>query len=178
MGSDISGALIISNGLSAQLARRTFRTEDKLSDTDVTFFGISDLHYSGPDSSKANQDLIKLLNAFPEPLIRNQLGCNVATARGVVLTGDITDAGKLNRWEAFTADYGVNADASLVYPMYELWGNHDGRSDGVVAQGIKMRDPSVSEPCHDLEKRFPLPHGPGKVHFTSVNIYPGRFPRL
>lgn len=156
----------------------TFRTEDKLSDTDVTFFGISDLHYTGPESNKANQDLIRIMNAFPGTAYPAEVGGNVATPRGVVVTGDIANAGRQPEWDSFVQDYGLNRDASLAYPIYELWGNHDGRTTDVVAQGIKQRNPSRPNLAMISKNGFHYSWDWGKVHFTCANIYPAQVSKI
>ncbi|MCX6343576.1 MAG: metallophosphoesterase [Armatimonadetes bacterium] len=156
----------------------SFRTEDKLTDTDVTFYAISDLHYTGPDSHKANQDLIRIMNAFPGAAYPAEVGGNVATPRGILLTGDIANNGKPQEWEAFVADYGLNGDASLAYPIYELWGNHDGRTVDIVAQGMKKRNPSRPNLTAISKNGFHYSWDWGKVHFACANIYPGQVSKI
>ena len=156
----------------------SFRTEDKLTDTDITFFGISDLHYTGPESHKANRDLIDIMNALPGTAYPAEVGGNIATPRGVVMTGDIANSGRQQEWDAFVADYGLNGDALLAYPIYELWGNHDGRTTDVVAQGIKKRNPSRPNLTMISTNGFHYSWDWGKVHFVCANIYPGQVSKV
>jgi len=156
----------------------SFRTGDKLADNDITFYGISDLHYIGPDSHKANRDLIDVMNAFPGTAYPTEVGGNVATPRGVVMTGDIANNGRQQEWDAFVADYGLNGDALLAYPIYELWGNHDGRTTDIVAQGIKKRNPSRPNLTMISTNGFHYSWDWGKVHFTCANIYPAQVSKI
>ena len=120
----------------------TFRTEDQPVPGHLTFFVVSDTHY-GLDwrVDAAVQALIDQMNFLPgTPLPESLGGAPVRTPRGVIHLGDITNDGKAEQWAAFVRDFGLLGEARLAFPVYELFGNHDGGSSLPVRQGIRERN--------------------------------------
>jgi cytolysin (calcineurin-like family phosphatase) len=111
---------------------------------DVTFFVVSDTHYGySPTAAAANEKTIDAMNRLPGSAYPERVGGYVAEPRGVVVLGDlINDASGPDAersWKEFTADFGVDGEGRLKFPVYELAGNHDGGEEGIVRQGIKER---------------------------------------
>lgn len=93
-------------------------------DIDITFFITSDTHYGveADGAIPANQATIDIMNAMPGTAYPVSIGGTVDTPRGVVVTGDLTEAGLTEEWGWFTADYGINGEGRVNYPVYEGWG--------------------------------------------------------
>lgn len=134
---------------------------------EVSFFLVGDTHYYAPKDSPEKIDetsaannarLIDWLNKLPGTAVPKEAagsdGVTVPTPLGVIHAGDIIDSGdkgagavarKAQDTElaAFLADWGLNGDAKLKYPCFEVHGNHDGpRGDGPVVSEIIKRNKS------------------------------------
>ena len=121
-----------------------FRVEDEPRPGHLTFFVISDTHY-GLDwrVEPAVQLLIDKMSFLPgTPLPEKVGGGIVRTPRGVIHLGDITNDGKAEQWQAYVRDFGLTGEARLAFPIYELFGNHDGGADLPIRKGILERSRS------------------------------------
>lgn len=110
---------------------------------DITFFGTTDTHYSdGPPAGARVR--IDAMNALPGTPYPDSVGGAVAEPRGVVFTGDLTNASQEIEWSRFTLDFGINGEGRLRFPVYELTGNHDaGNTEvgfGYPQEGIRWRN--------------------------------------
>ena len=103
---------------------------------DVRFLVVSDTHLGYADIDKDNARLIPKLN---------EIGAN---ARGVVITGDLTEYGQPKEWEQFTKLYGLRGtETALKLPVFEMVGNHDKVNLGPwVEQRVSER--------HETKERF------------------------
>jgi hypothetical protein len=119
----------------------TFRTEDKPEPGKLTFFVVSDTHY-GLDwrVEPAVQALIDRMNFMPGTALPKSVGGGVIrTPRGVIHLGDMTNDGKRAQWEAYVRDFGLRGEGRLAFPVYDMFGNHDGGADLPVRQGLIKR---------------------------------------
>ena len=94
----------------------------------ITFFMTTDLHYGDMDDNKdrafgANKATIDMMNNLPGSEYPGDIPGKVDRPRAVVVTGDIAEDGLAEEWQWFTADYGVNGEGRVKYPVYEGWGN-------------------------------------------------------
>jgi len=118
-----------------------FRVEDEPAPGKLTFFVVSDTHY-GLDwrVEPVVQALVDKMNFLPGTLLPEKVGGSVIrTPRGVIHLGDITNDGKEPQWNAFVRDFGLTGENRLAYPVFELFGNHDGGADQPVRKGILDR---------------------------------------
>lgn len=96
------------------------------SGSDVTFAVVSDTHFGYADMTAQNQALVRRLNAIEGRRYPASLGGIVGAPRGLVITGDLTEWGKVDEWEAFVATYGRDGtEGALRFPVLEMIGNHD-----------------------------------------------------
>jgi hypothetical protein len=111
----------------------------------ITFFITSDTHYGLSQTvAAADEKTIGAMNALPGTAYPREIGGVVAAPRGVAVLGDLTnDGGSPDApisWRLFSADFGVNGEGRLKFPVYELPGNHDGGDDQTVRRGIRERN--------------------------------------
>ena len=154
----------------------SFRTEDKLTTNDVTFYVTSDLHYgASPTTAAANEMTIDFVNVLPGTAYPSAVGGNVATPRGVVITGDLTNAGTTEQWALFIKDYGVNGEGRICYPVYEGWGNHDGgiAPGSPVGPGIAERNKTRVGVKNVSENGLHYSWDWDQVHMVHLNLYAG-----
>ena len=115
--------------------------EDEPAPGKLTFFVVSDTHY-GLDwrVEPVVQALVDKMNFLPGTLLPEKVGGSVIrTPRGVIHLGDITNDGKEPQWNAFVRDFGLTGENRLAYPVFELFGNHDGGAEQPVRKGILER---------------------------------------
>jgi hypothetical protein len=120
----------------------TFRTEDEPVPGQLTFFVVSDTHYGLDWRVEATvQSLIDKMNFLPGNWLPPEAGGGmVRTPRGVIHLGDLTNDGQAGQWAAFVRDFGLVGEARLAFPVYELFGNHDGGPNLPVRRGILERN--------------------------------------
>jgi 3',5'-cyclic AMP phosphodiesterase CpdA len=116
-------------------ARRTVK-----GGTDVTFIVVSDTHFGFGDIEKTNAALVPKLNAMAGKAYPHDLGGTIAPPRGLLVTGDLTEWGKVEEWEPFVATYGLRGtEAALRMPVFEVIGNHDKVHGPWVEQQVSAR---------------------------------------
>lgn len=105
----------------ASLARRKPRGK-----SDVTFVVVSDTHFGFGDIAKENLRLTTKLDAIAGAAYPAPVPGVVARPRGLLVTGDLTEWGKVEEWEPFVRTYGRDGgDGALHLPVFEVIGNHD-----------------------------------------------------
>ncbi|MBX3186092.1 MAG: hypothetical protein KF819_03715 [Labilithrix sp.] len=108
--------------------------------TDVTFVVVSDTHFGFGDIAKTNAALVSKLNAIGGKRYPREIGGTVAAPRGLLITGDLTEWGKVEEWEPFVATYGLRgAESELRMPVFEVIGNHDKVHGPWVEQQVSAR---------------------------------------
>ncbi|MEI7899455.1 MAG: LamG-like jellyroll fold domain-containing protein [bacterium] len=153
-----------------------FRTADRQVTHDITFFAVSDLHYTVlPPTLASNQGTIDFMNELPGTACLKEAGGAVGTPRGVVITGDLTNDGMAEQWALFVKDYGVKGEGRICYPVYEGWGNHDGGlvEGAAPARGIKERNKVRPGLTNISSNGLHYAWDWGQVHFVQQNFYPG-----
>ncbi len=94
--------------------------------TDVTFAVVSDTHFGFGGMPAAHDVLIPTLNKVK--------------ARGLLVTGDLTEWGKPEEWEPFARTYGLDGgDGKLAMPVFEVVGNHDKVTAHFVEEQVAAR---------------------------------------
>jgi cytolysin (calcineurin-like family phosphatase) len=128
---------------------------------------MSDLHYDSTEIS-----MIVLDSAIQRV---NNMEVEEAGGRinSVIVLGDITQDGTRQQWENYLISFGLNGDARLKYPVYELPGNHDGNIDGVVRNGIRERNRMRKNISAVSENGLHYSWDVGNYHFVALGIYPG-----
>ena len=152
-GTAASVAVLRGNELSA------FRGD---AEAKTAFCFVTDTHYLADKQNPEVMDsrsagicrrLIETLNKLPGERIAEKAGSGrVSEISGVIHGGDLVDSADkrggvyprmyATEFAAFEADYGLNgSDGLLNYPVYEVYGNHDGpQGDTLVVEGIKRRN--------------------------------------
>jgi hypothetical protein len=120
---------------------------------DVTFLVTADTHLgfwweripapgapSGLGIEEVNEIAIRAMNTIAGTPYPRGIGGVVGEPRGVLIAGDLTEAGWPNEWGRFEAMYGLTGrDGLLRYPVYEGAGNHDRHAGTFVEEQIKKR---------------------------------------
>lgn len=88
--------------------------------TDVTFAVVSDTHFGYGGMVEQNEKLVAKVNAIGGKAYPAAIGGAVAKPRGLLVTGDLTEWGRVEEWEPFLATY-----AKCNVPVFEVIGNHD-----------------------------------------------------
>ncbi len=142
---------------------------------DLTFFHVSDTHYGKSEiGDRAMTALVDAMNALPGTPYPTNLGGVVARPRGVIHTGDITDAGKTAPWAAFVRDYGLRGgDGRLTWPVFETFGNHDGGSNRTVRMAIRERNSQRRDLTGIASNRLHYAWEWDGVRFICCGICPG-----
>ncbi len=141
---------------------------------DITFYVTTDLHFntSNNDFLIANQAAIEKMNSLPGTKYPSSL-LSVDKARGVIITGDLTDTSSSGNWAQFTSEYGVNCEGHIDYPVYECIGNHDGEDPPtVVRTGVKARNPLRPLVKNISSSSLHYSWDWDDVHFVCLNLYP------
>jgi 3',5'-cyclic AMP phosphodiesterase CpdA len=166
----------------------------------VVFFHISDTHYHADKENPSQlsegvgnvacRRLIDVMNKLPGKKLAD--GTVVPKPRGVIVSGDLIDdcdkTGPLmpqiqqTEWNAWVADFGLTGvEGKLVFPVYELHGNHDNpHVGGPVQIGIAQRNRTgkrpdlVSVSANGLHYSWEW----GRVHFINLGIIVGSDPAV
>jgi predicted phosphodiesterase len=139
---------------------------------ELTFFVVSDTHYGL--SQTANPEISKLvdkMNKLPGTAYPAEIGGTVAIPRGVLHVGDVTTSNKKAEWNMFVRDYGLTGkDGRLAYPVYETFGNHDGK---LVRNGIRDRNKQRIGVRNISDNGLHYSWDWNSVHFVSLGLCPG-----
>lgn len=141
-----------------------------LSDPELTFLGVSDIHYGYTYGIQYGQANIDRMNALPGTSYPAALGGTVGMPIGVVMSGDASDNDSTTQIDAYAADWGVNGEGRLNYPLYDTWGNHDGANmRNLVISRNQNRATPVNVSPNGLHYSFDWKG----VHFACLGIWPG-----
>lgn len=98
----------------------------KAGGTDVTFLVVSDTHFGFGEIEKEHDVLVRKLDAIEARPYPGEIRGTVGKPRGLLVTGDLTEWGKVEEWEPFVARYGLTGrEGKLHMPVFEVIGNHD-----------------------------------------------------
>ncbi len=147
-----------------------------------TFFVIGDPQINEPRWGTAGTEAtIDVMNTLPGTAF--PLGGSVDEPRGVLIAGDLVDDVKNpDNWEIYTHLFDPGGYARLRFPVYEVVGNHDLGTDTGVAWSYVQRDlieRNQRRPAglHLDSSRYHYSWDWGRVHFVSLNVFPGTVPR-
>jgi hypothetical protein len=108
--------------------------------TDVTFLVVSDTHFGFNGIEGAHERLVPKLNGIAGRPYPRSVGGTVAPPRGLLVTGDLTEWGKVEEWERFVRTYGLTGtEGKLRLPVFEVIGNHDKVHGPWVEQQVAAR---------------------------------------
>jgi hypothetical protein len=108
--------------------------------SDVTFLAISDTHFGFGGIEAAHDVLVPRLNHIAGREYPSYVGGVVALPRGLIVTGDLTEWGRVEEWQPFVATYGLTGKEGKVgVPVFEVIGNHDRVSGPWVEQQVSAR---------------------------------------
>ncbi len=144
---------------------------------DLTFFAVSDVHVGQHSAAKdtARARMPAQLNALPGTAYPNNAGGGtVATPRGVVLPGDLVEFPQDSLWNQYIADYGVNGESKVHFPVYDGLGNHDqpGVSSVIMAHYL-ARNAARQYTVNFDSAGYNYSWDWDGVHFVHLNLYSG-----
>lgn len=150
---------------------------------DITFFAYSDCHYGAtpfgrPMKRRVQVDWINKLPGTPWP---ESIGGVVAKPKGIIMAGDLIDHGAVKdkhpvEWADYIAEFGVNGEGRVKFPVFEGLGNHDWHPDRVTFEHVKKRNDIRLKLGHIgrvSENGYHYSWDWDGVHFINVNIFPG-----
>jgi hypothetical protein len=106
---------------------------------DVTFLAIADTHV-GFVSEETHVSLVAKLGAIAGHAYPVALGGRVATPRGLLVAGDLTEWGREEEWQRFLALYAsAPEDGGVRLPLLEVVGNHDKVAGPGVTEHVAAR---------------------------------------
>ena len=159
-----------------------FRTKDKVVYNEVAFIVASEPHYGRADNVRLNKETIDLMNRVAGlPIPASSGGGRVPTPRGVVLNGDLIDDGNgkdaFRYWQEFERDYGLNGnDGRLAYPVFEGFGNHDGRPGSLVRKRIAERNQDRNGLTEISDNGLHYSWDWDDLHLVQLNLFGGDGP--
>ena len=150
--------------------------------TDLTFFLTSDVHYGNNTATNdTNRNrMVGYMNNLPGTDYPTAFGGKVAAPRGVVIAGDLIERVDTVYWNQYTADYGINGEKRLKYPVFDAFGNHEFTVTSTIKDTLFMVRRMIAR---NLPRRsyFSSMDSSGfhyswdwdGVHFVNLNIYAG-----
>ena len=141
-----------------------------------TFFVVADTHYgTDPVADATTSRLVDQMNGLPGTPWPAPLGGHVDPPRGIVHLGDITNDGRAESLRTYWADYGgTGQDGRLRFPVFEVWGNHDGGPRQPVQLAIIERNRQrESEAVRVSSNGLFCSWDWGGIHFVALGIFPG-----
>ncbi len=151
--------------------------------TDITLFSVSDTHYGrvmGAPFDSLRTATVGNLNALPGLHYPASVGGGIiGVPRGVVMPGDLVDRPYATRWNLFTADYGVNGEGRVKFPVYDGMGNHDffnyGTNDttDVITKAFIARNAKRKGIANFDPKNLHYSWDWDAVHFVQLNLFAG-----
>jgi len=159
----------------------SFRTQDEPTRDEFTFFVVTDTHYTADPASFAGvRAVIDAMNWLPGADYPAALGGTVRTPVGVLHGGDMLDDGAgptaAEVWRIFTADFGVNGEGRLCYPLYEIVGNHDAGDGSPPQEGVRARNRLRRGLAALSDNGLHYSWDWGGVHFVALNKFSGSGP--
>lgn len=151
---------------------------------DITFFGYSDCHYGAerrgepPVTCRYHVEWMNNLPGMPWP---EPFGGVVAEPKGVIMAGDLIDHGAVRdkhpkEWADYIAEFGVNGEGRIRFPVYEGLGNHDWNPDRIIFEHVKRRNQQRLKLGHISnvsDNGYHYSWDWDGIHFINLNIFPG-----
>ena len=151
-----------------------FRTQDAQIKNNVTFFVGTDTHYKPNEvnvKTKANIGFMNWLPGSPWPA-KAKLG-TVRTPQGLLVCGDLTDHADQSSWDAFVSNFGEAGQGVCAYPVYEAFGNHDGKTGSLVQLGIAQRNLTRTGVDHISDNGLHYALDWQHVRVIGTGLFPG-----
>jgi hypothetical protein len=134
--------------------------------SELTFIVTADTHLGAKGMEAANRRIVDQMNRLPGKPWPSPLGGRVASPRGVLIAGDLTDNGTATEWRLFASLYGLTGrDGLLRFPVFEGTGNHDRR-----LRGLPIVPAMVARRHGSLLYAFTWEG----VRFLNLDLYPSR----
>ena len=166
----------------------------------AAFFVIGDTHYLADEESpqilhersrRLTTGHVETLKKLPGSTIPDTAGGGVvAQPRGLIHAGDLIDSGdkqganwekmQATEWKAFTSDFGIDGtDGRLKYPVFEVYGNHDGpQGKGLAIDGVASRSRKRTGIAKVSPNGLHYSWDWGKFHFVNLGITVGQAPEV
>lgn len=146
---------------------------------DLTFLGYSDCHFEAEYVSGV--DMVGRINTLAGTPYPPAIGGVVAAPRGIVMAGDLIDDGAVTnlypkQWTNYLADFGVNGEGRVKFPVFEGAGNHDMHPDMFVYNQIKARNQarkSLGLIADVSPNGYHYSWDWDGIHFVNLNLFPG-----
>jgi cytolysin (calcineurin-like family phosphatase) len=140
---------------------------------DTTFLVAADIHLDSTAVRAAVVDsVIDLMNSVNGTPVMGVAGKSY-NPFGLFVIGDLTDSGSDIQWAQFTSLFGLNGEKDLAMPVFETFGNHDGKTGGVVREGITARNSARSTKVNSSPNGIHYSFDRGGIHFVVLGSYPG-----
>jgi hypothetical protein len=115
------------------------------SQTGLTFFATSDVHYGQNDDVKSvnRSRMPGYLNALAGKSYPSTAGGGpVGVPRGVLMPGDLIETSSTYLWGVYAAAYGLKQEGTVKLPVYDALGNHEfyGSVFSTIAANFKKRN--------------------------------------
>lgn len=138
--SPVAAAPLASDAGAAPARAEAKKRKAKVGGTDVTFLVVSDTHFGFGAIENEHDVLVPKLDAIEAHPYPREVGGAVGKPRGLLVTGDLTEWGKVEEWEPFVARYGLTGrEGKLHMPVFEVIGNHDKVHGPWVEQQVAAR---------------------------------------
>lgn len=146
---------------------------------DVTFFSLSDTHYSEGETN--GKPIVGVINSLPGTTYPASLGGTVDTPRALIMQGDLINDGAVAakypaQWANYIADFGVNGEGRCMFPVFEGIGNHDVNVNLFVFNKIKDRNiirTNLNYIGWISSNGYHYSWDWEGIHFVNVNLFPG-----
>lgn len=146
---------------------------------DLTFLGYSDCHFEAEYLSGV--DMVGRINSLAGTPYPAAIGGMVAAPRGIIMAGDLIDDGALadrypQQWTNYLADFGVNGEGRVKFPVFEGAGNHDMHPNMFVYNQIKARNQARKSQgmIADVSPNgYHYSWDWDGIHFVNLNLFPG-----
>lgn len=146
---------------------------------DITFFGYSDCHFEVEYVSGV--EMVDRINNLPGTAYPPAIGGAVAVPKGIIMAGDLIDDGAVDakyptQWSNYRADFGVNGEGRVKFPVYEGVGNHDMHPDQFMYDQVKARNEvrrGLGWLTEVSPNGFHYAWDWDGIHFVNLNLFPG-----
>lgn len=139
----------------------------------TTLAVISDSHYGASGAREKTLETIRDLNQLGTDRFHPLWPILTGRIAGLIHCGDLLNDPDPAAWQDFLEDFGLSGEKQVPWPVYEMFGNHDGGINDPVRQGMLDRNPQrvglsrISD--NGLHYSWDYPD----LHCIALNAYPG-----
>ena len=145
--------------------------------TDLTFFSTSDVHFGQSSAAKdsCRAAMPGWLNGLAGKTFPASVGGGVVDKpRGLLMPGDLIDAGSTTLWSQFILDYDPLGTARTKIPTYEGLGNHEYYGTATVAPAaLRLRNQKRIGVTYRDNTNLHYSWDWDAVHFVMLNLFSG-----